>query len=116
MRKKLKRILESTKSTLKKAIFKSKKVNKDKDDMRSEYDLKSMTGGVRGKYYKSYRAGHTVKINKANGTTLVQRFRLEEGTVSIEPDLRKYFPDSESVNKALRCLTPLLPKKRKAKV
>ncbi len=55
-------------------------------------------------------------MKKANGTTLVQRFKLEEGTVSIEPDLRKYFPDSESVNKALRCLTPLLSKKRKAKV
>ncbi len=99
---------------MKKSMSKSKKGNKD--DMQSEYDFKSMTGGARGKYYKSYRAGHTVKIKKANGTTLVQRFKLEEGTVSIEPDLRKYFPDSESVNKALRCLTPLLPKKRKAKV
>ncbi len=99
---------------MKKAMSKSKKGNKD--DMQSEYDFKSMTGGVRGKYYKSYRTGHTVKIKKANGTTLVQRFTLEEGTVSIEPDLRKYFPDSESVNKALRCLTPLLSKKRKAKV
>ena len=55
-------------------------------------------------------------MKKANGTTLVQRFKLEEGTVSIEPDLRKYFPDSEPVNKALRCLIPLLTKKRKAKV
>ena len=100
---------------MKKAISKSKKTNKTNDDMRPEYDFKSMTGGMRGKYHKSYREGHTVKINKANGTTLVQRFKLEEGTVSIEPDLRKYFPDSESVNKALRCLTPLLTKKRKAK-
>jgi hypothetical protein len=100
---------------LKKVISKSKKANKDNDDMRPEYDLNNMTGGVRGKYYKSYCEGHTVKINKANGTTLVQRFKLEEGTVSIEPDLRKYFPDSESVNKALRCLAPLLTKKRKAK-
>ena len=93
----------------------SKPKKGNKDDMQSEYDFKSMTGGVRGKYYKSCRAGHTVKIKKANGTTLVQRFKLEEGTVSIEPDLRKYFPDSESVNKALRCLKPLLPKKRKTK-
>ncbi len=99
---------------MKKAMSKSKKGNKD--DMQSEYDFKSMTGGVRGKYYKSYRTGHTVKIKKANGTTLVQLFKLEEGTVSIEPDLRKCFPDSGSVNKAIRCLTPLLPKKRKAKV
>ncbi len=100
---------------MKKAMSKSKTGDKVKDDMQSEYKFKSMAGGERGKYYKSYRTGHTVKIKKANGTTLVQRYKLEEGTVSIEPDLRKYFPDSESVNKALRCLTPLLPKKRKAK-
>lgn len=28
--------------------------------------------------------------------------------VYLEPDLRDYFPNAESVNKALRCLLPLL--------
>lgn len=91
------------------------KVSVDKDNMLPEYDLKNMPGGVRGKYYKSYRAGHTVIINKADGTTVVQHFTLKEGAVSIEPDLREYFPDSEAVNKALRCLIPLLSKNRKTK-
>jgi hypothetical protein len=47
------------------------------DDMRPEYDFASMTGGVRGKYYKAYRAGHTVEIHKADGTTLYSTFSLK---------------------------------------
>lgn len=93
----------------------SKQMNVDNDDMRPEYDFTRMAGGVRGKYYKAYREGHTVKIHKAEGTTLVQHFKLEDGAVMIEPDIREHFPDSESVNRALRCLIPLLPKKCSAK-
>jgi hypothetical protein len=29
--------------------------------------------------------------------------------IYLEPDVRKYFHDTESVNRALRCLLPLLP-------
>lgn len=94
----------------------SEQLEMDNSDMRPEYDFTKMAGGVRGKYYKDYRAGHTVKIHKADGTTLVQHFKLEEGAVMLEPDIRKYFPDSEAVNNALRCLIPLLPKKRRAKI
>jgi hypothetical protein len=49
--------------------------------------------------------------------TIVQHFKLEDGAVLIEPDVREYFHDSEAVNNALRCLIPLLSKKyrRKAK-
>jgi hypothetical protein len=83
--------------------------------MRPEYDFKNMTGAVRGKYHKAYRSGHTVRIHKADGTVAVQHFKLEDGAVMLEPDVREYFPDSEAVNKALRCLIPLLPGKRKTK-
>jgi hypothetical protein len=89
----------------------TKQANVEDDDLRPEYDFKSMKGGVRGKYYKAYRAGHTVKIHKADGTTIVQHFQLEDGAVLLEPDVREYFPDSEAVNKALRGLIALLPKK-----
>jgi hypothetical protein len=85
-------------------------------DMQAEYDFASMKGGVRGKYTQAYRAGHAVRIHQDDGTTLVQHFNLEEGAVVIEPDLREYFPDAEAVNTALRCLVPLMPRKRKAKV
>jgi hypothetical protein len=49
------------------------------------------------------------------GTTVVQHFELEDGAVMLEPDVREYFPDSAAVNNALRCLIPLMPKKRKVK-
>jgi hypothetical protein len=54
-----------------------------KDELRPEYPADLIKSGVRGKYAKRYR---------------------EEGTnlVLIDPDLRELFPDSASVNKALR--------------
>lgn len=83
----------------------SKSVNVENNDMRPEYDF---TGGVRGKHHKALGQGYTVKVHQTDGTTLVQHFKLEEGTVVLEPDVRKYFPDSEAVNTALRCLIPLV--------
>jgi hypothetical protein len=54
------------------------------DDLRQEYDLSQLKGGVRGKYYRQAVAGTNL--------------------VLIEPDLASLFPDSESVNRALRLL------------
>ena len=53
----------------------------DSDDMRAEYDF---SGGVRGRHFEAYRAGTNV--------------------VFLEPDLVAAFPDSASVNQALRLL------------
>ena len=78
--------------------------------MRAEYDF---TGGVRGKHAAAYQQGHSVTIHKKDGTTVVQNFNLEEGAVILEPDVREYFPDAESVNKALRILIAIAPKARK---
>ncbi len=72
--------------------------------MRPEYDFR---GAVR-KFYKPLHEGYTVHIHKADGTTVVQHLKLEEGTVMLQPDVRKYFPDSESVNTALRSLIALM--------
>ena len=80
--------------------------------MRTEYDFR---GGMRGKHYKAMQAGYTVTIHKADGTTLVKDVMPKEGAVVLEPDVQAYFPDSESVNRTLRCLIPLLPQKRRAK-
>lgn len=60
---------------MKKAIF--KRINLENDDMRPEYDFTKMAGGIRGKYYKAYRTGHTVKIHKTGGTTTVQHLSLK---------------------------------------
>jgi hypothetical protein len=95
---------------MKKAV--SKEIS-EKEDMKSEYDFFSMKGAVRGKYYKAYRAGHKVVIHQVDGTTSIQYFRLEEGAVMLEPDVRKYFSSSESVNKALRSLIAIIPSKKR---
>jgi hypothetical protein len=60
------------------------------------------SNGVRGKHYRNYRAGHTVTIY--NGDEVVEQRVVEpiDGGVVIDPDLRADFPDSESVNRALR--------------
>lgn len=54
------------------------------DDLRPEYDLTKLKGGVRGKYYEQAMAGTNL--------------------VLVDPELAKIFPDSASVNRALRIL------------
>lgn len=63
-----------------------KKVPTDKqaDELRPEYDLAKLKGGVRGKYYERARVGTNL--------------------VLIEPELASVFPDTDSVNRALRLL------------
>lgn len=54
------------------------------NDLRPEYDLSRLKGRVRGKYYGAAMAGTNL--------------------VLIEPELADVFPDTESVNRALRFL------------
>lgn len=83
------------------------------DEMRDEYDFSGQRG-VRGKYYERYRQGHTVRVRHEDGTTSVRHFTLEDGAVLLDPDVRRYFPDSDSVNRALRALVEIAPTKAKA--
>jgi hypothetical protein len=84
------------------------------EDMRPEYDFSTMKGGVRGKYHKAYREDHKVIVHKEDGTDSVQYFKLEDGAVILEPDVRQYFSTSDAVNKALRSLIEIVPVKKRA--
>lgn len=84
------------------------------DEMLPEYDFTGKVG-VRGKYYQAYQQGHTVKIHHADGSVTVQQFKLAEGAVMLEPDVREYFPNSAAVNATLRSLIKLVPAKRRTK-
>jgi hypothetical protein len=75
------------------------------NEMMPEYDFAKMSGGIRGKYHKA------VKIHKDDGSVEVHYFTIEDGAVMLEPDVQEYFPDSESVNNALRSLISLIPDK-----
>ena len=57
------------------------------DEMRPEYDF---TGAVRGKYY--------------------ERFRQSSNLVLLDPDVSAAFPNSASVNQALRTLVSVARK------
>lgn len=78
-------------------------------DMLPEYDF-SDKEGVRGKYYQTYRQGHRVRVTQEDGSVITHYFTLKDGAVLLAPDLQRYFPDSESVNQALRSLIQLIPK------
>ena len=92
---------------MKKTMNKSSENN----EMRAEYDFK---GGVRGKHHQAMQAGYTITVYKADGSTVVKKVTPQKGTVFLEPDVQTYFPDSESVNTALRSLISLIPAQRKA--
>lgn len=87
---------------------KNSKKKKPDDEMLPEYDF---SGGVRGKHHASYQKGHSVAIRRADDTVEVSYYQLEDGAVMLEPDVKKYFPSSESVNSTLRGLITLLPKR-----
>ncbi len=53
-----------------------------KDDLRSEYPPELIRSGVRGKCAARYKEGTNIAL--------------------IDPDLHELFPDSDSVNRALR--------------
>lgn len=81
-------------------------------DMRNEYDF---SGGERGRYAKALERGYTMTIRNPDGSTTVKKVKPPQGAVVLEPDVRAYFPDSESVNRALRSLITLIPAPRKAR-
>ena len=68
---------------------KKDKLAPDEDDLRPEYDLSQLKGGVQGKYLERYRAGTNLAL--------------------LAPDVRAAFPTDAAVNRALR----LLMKKQK---
>jgi hypothetical protein len=71
------------------------------DDMLPEYDFSK---GERGKFHKRLSKGYSVRITHPDGTTTTEQYKLIDGAILLDPDVRAYFPDSESVNTALRAL------------
>ena len=84
--------------------------NSHKDNMLPEYDFKGKKG-VRGKYVKALKQGYSIRVTNEDGTVTVKQFVLRENAVVLDPDVKVYFPDSESVNQALRSLIKLIPEK-----
>jgi hypothetical protein len=65
-----------------------KKQTEINDELRPEYDIKSLLkGGVRGKYASRYRAGTNL--------------------VLLEPEVARAFPNDKTVNEALKLVMKL---------
>lgn len=65
-----------------------KKQSKNKDELRPEYDMKTLLkGGTRGKYAARYRAGTNL--------------------VLLEPEVARAFPNDKAVNEALKLVMKL---------
>jgi hypothetical protein len=79
--------------------------NPKEDDMLPEYDFSK---GERGKFYKPLSNGYSVTITHPDSTTTTEHYKLIDGAVLLDPDVRAYFPDSESVNTALRSLIKMM--------
>ena len=79
--------------------------------MLPEYNFEGKKG-VRGKYAKAMQEGYSVRVLNEDGTVTVRDFVPNENTVLLDPDVKAYFPDSDSVNRALRSLIDLIPEKR----
>ena len=73
--------------------MKKKTEKRRRDDLRPEYDLSKLKGGVRGKYLGRYRAGTNL--------------------VLLSPDVAKHFPDEKAVNTALRALIQVAKRPRR---
>jgi hypothetical protein len=73
--------------------------NKNKDEMRAEYDFNDKKG-IRGKYHNAMQNGYKTIIHKSDGTTEITETR----TIFLAPDVQAHFPTSEAVNNALRKL------------
>lgn len=78
----------------------------DEDDILPEYDFSQ---GVRGKHFREYQQGYTVTITHPDGTQTVDRVAPDPAVVILDPDVQRYFPDSASVNHALRTLLEIIP-------
>ena len=85
--------------------------NSHSDDILPEYNFDGKKG-VRGKYAKAMRKGYSVRVLNEDGTATVRHFVPKESAVILDPDVEIYFPDSESVNRALRSLISLIPDKK----
>jgi hypothetical protein len=75
--------------------------NGKSDEMLPHYDF---SNGVRGKHYKKFREGVSIQLIGE---------QVNAKVVTLDDDMGKIFPDSKSVNVALRHLVRAMPKAKR---
>lgn len=77
------------------------RVMEENVEMAAEYDF---SGAVQGKHFRSYREGYTVTVHKEDGSQEIREYKPQPGTIVLDADVARIFPDSDAVNEALRFL------------
>ena len=86
----------------------------DDDTLRPEYDMSTLKQvGERGQHARARGEGYTTVVNHADGSKTITHYRAHPGAIVLDADVRAHFPDSKSVNTALRSLIALAPTRRK---
>lgn len=80
-------------------------IESDVPSMKQSYDF---SGGVRGKHAHKMRNGYSITIHHADGTKTVKFVKPAPRSVILDEDVASIFPDSLSVNRALRNLITLM--------
>ena len=78
-------------------------MGKEINDMRDNYDF---SDGSRGKYRHLGGQARILKVQHPDGSVTVETV---PPAIELDPDVRRYFPNSEAVNRALRGLIELIP-------
>lgn len=86
----------------------TKSAKPEPDEMLPEYDF---SGGVRGKHAQALREGYSVTVYNMDSTSTVKEYLPQADLIKLEQDVQAFFPDSESVNSALRGLIALIPQR-----
>lgn len=82
---------------------------REAEEMPAEYDFAKFPRGVRGKYFQRMKEGHSVETTREDGTVEVHHYHPLENSVILDRDVRAFFSDAETVNRALRGLIALVP-------
>jgi len=79
-------------------------MSKQTDDVqRDDYDF---SNGTRGRHRHFGGQARTLKVHHADSSVTVETVAP---AIELDPDVRRYFSDSEAVNRALRGLIELTP-------
>lgn len=68
------------------------------------FDFRDVFVSSCGKYVKDMQKGYSVRVLKEDRTVATKHFVPTEDAILLDKDMKAHFPDSKSVNNALRSL------------
>ena len=82
------------------------------EDMLPHYDFSK---GKHMGYHKKFSKGIAITILSEDDKPIRSKFMYPKGIIVLDEDVKNIFPDSKSVNDALRHIIAAIPKRTKKK-